>query len=283
MRTLGANAVLGVDLAKWQGPDVPFDRFEEAKISFSISKATHGASSTPDPTFRRNFKESKILKVRGVYTWFLPDVDPIRQCDRLLEEIELAGGITCGDVIGVDVEEVNTTIKGAPLLDRLRKLLAGIRAGAKIIPLVYTGDWYWKGFCDDAAAEDIGSTYPNWHAQYPGTRRVGTEYAAALAALPPSPNLARPWRARGARIWQMDGDHGLVLPNGTDADFNVFDGTVADLRAWAQSLWEGTPITTEFPPSADNGAPATSLGDESNRLADERSTSRVPHLTDLDD
>ncbi len=135
--------------------------------------------------------------------------------------------------LAVDFEEPSTKFRGNELLDRLRRCLARVRELTGRPVLLYTGAWYWAGYAGNLDAPDIVERCPLWHAQYP---RLEVRDRKACGLQPPNlpaPTLPRPWASRGVReaIWQFDGDGGYVLPNGVDADFNQFRGTIEDLRA----------------------------------------------------
>jgi hypothetical protein len=107
--------------------------------------------------------------------------------------------------------------------------------------LFYTGYWYWQAWALDLDDEQIAALLL-WLSNYPSSRRMGTEYEAAVAALPSGvkgPKVPKPWESRKKReaLWQFDGDGGLVLPNpeATDADFNIFYGSYAKLDALVAS------------------------------------------------
>lgn len=71
------------------------------------------------------------------------------------------------------------------------------------------------------------------------------------------PNVQWPWTRYF--LWQFDGDGGRKLPSGVDADFNWYDGSLADLRAYCglerdtdPTLWDGPasePTLPETPTS----------------------------------
>jgi len=86
-----------------------------------------------------------------------------------------------------------------------------------------------------------------------------------LRALPPFDH-ADPWVGKRVDFEQFDGNGGLYLPQGVDADFIRFNGTVADLRAFAKSC-RLVPFRREFVELGDGG-PANPLGRETRAEAD---------------
>lgn len=225
------NRVIGIDAARWQG-ELPVSSLEGAGIRFAIVKATHGLSSNSDPQFKRSWKalgESPLL--RGAYHWFT-DADPIAQAKNFVETVgELRD---TGDMpLAVDFEEPSTIYAGKVLLDRLRACLQHVEALTGRRVMLYSGTWYWQKFVKDTPADDIVSRYLYWHSQYP---RIVMEDRRACGNEPPVlpvPTLPKPWAESKTPyfLWQFDGNGGCELPNGIDADFNVFPGSFEDLFA----------------------------------------------------
>lgn len=96
-------------------------------------------------------------------------------------------------------------------------------------PLVYTYRYFWDHVL--SATDDHGSAYadyPLWMADY-------NHYAGKTPPDGAAPYVPRPWPTW--TLWQHDGNGGLRMPNGRDADFNVFRG---DEDAWQKFLSIGT-------------------------------------------
>ena len=223
------SRVIGIDAARWQG-ELPVLGLEDAGIRFAIVKATHGLAKNPDVQFRRSWEAlAKSTVLRGAYHWFT-DADPAAQAEKFVETVgELRDQ---GDMpLAVDFEEPSTIYAGQVLLDRLRICLATVEqlSGRKV--MLYSGTWYWQKFVQSAVADDIVSHYLYWHSQYP---RIVMEDRRACGHEPPvlpPPTLPKPWVQNKTPyfLWQFDGNGGCELPNGIDADFNVFPGSYDDL------------------------------------------------------
>lgn len=221
------------DFSSVQG-EQQFDPFEAAGIVGVISKATQGTTGV-DHEFRRNFKESaRTKRRRTAYHWLEPLQDPVVQAGHFVDVLGNEGYDVAVDIDPV-VDFESAKAKGMPpqvVLDHLVAFGTAVETSAlRRRIMIYTGKWYWREFVGDLDSPWAAQRHL-WHAQYPSTNRVGTYYDAALRALP-SPDLPLPWASRGLHetFWQFDGDKGLVLPSGTDADFDRFNGTLDDLDA----------------------------------------------------
>lgn len=236
---------LGVDLSRWQG-EVDFSTFEKANIVFAVSKAAHASGA--DASFARNWRESKARGViRGGYGWYLPQSSSkaSAQADALWSSLE-KGGYTETDMPpAMDFEEPfamdpRKMLDGA--FEYIERLIA--RSGRR--PLLYTGTWFWNQYLKSLTgkglkvannlfvldAPELVAMCDLWHSEYPPLKSK-TDYAAAVQGLK-APTLPAPWQSRGltAVLHQFDGDKGLVLPQGTDSDFNVFWGDREAFVAW---------------------------------------------------
>lgn len=224
-----ASRVIGIDAAVWQG-ELPVASLEGASIRFAIVKATHGLNKKPDAQFRRSWEalgQSTLL--RGAYHWFT-DADPKAQAEHFVETVGDVGSL---DVLplGVDFEEPSTVYSGKVLLDRLRVCLEHVEALSERRVMLYSGTWYWQKFVGDAEAFDLVSRYFYWHSQYPRTVMEGRRACGQSPPELPKPTLPAPWEKTKTPyfLWQFDGNGGCELPNGIDADFNVFAGTFEEL------------------------------------------------------
>jgi lysozyme len=224
--------ILGIDISWCQGSKLDHAQIKDAGIGFVIAKCTHGQDPKAiDPTFARNWSETKrVGQRRGAYHWFVPEHDPIAQADHFVDTL---GPLDINDLPPSFDFEQQTKILGKALLDRALACVERIEELTMRRVLLYTGSWYWRGFALDL--DHPLASRPLWHAQYPSTLRQGKDYEAALAHLP-DPSLPKPWKDRGESevIWQFDGDHGLVLPDGTDSDFDRFHGDESDLDAFVR-------------------------------------------------
>lgn len=227
--------VIGIDAAHWQNA-LPVGQLADAGIRFAIIKATHGLGTNPDVEFTRSWRGLLTAGItRGAYHWFT-DSDPGMQARHFVRIVEASGYRDDDLPLAVDFEEPKTKFRGNELLDRLRTCIATVEDLTGRPVFLYTGDWYWRDFAQDIDAPDLVERCLLWHAAYP---RVTIADKRACAVAPPAlidPRLPLPWRKRGAKetLWQFDGDGGCVLPNGVDADFNRFRGSLEAFRALSQ-------------------------------------------------
>lgn len=263
-----ADGIAGIDFSHYQGDTIPLDEAAELGIAFGICKIAHGLSE--ESTFASHWRQLEAPRVvqlvdetgapvetsmrRGGYTWWVPQLDPITQADRV---VSIVGRLPDDAMpITVDVEQ-KTALPPLELLARLRAYRRALEAATNRPMVIYTGRWWWVQYLDDLDAPDLAEL-PLHHAQYPSTRRHGTAYSEALAAIcAMSPALPRPWGSRAIRetIWQFDGDGGLLLPNGVDVDVNRFAGSLEALGAFcARRL---APTTDPQSPAARRAAHVT--------------------------
>lgn len=92
-------------------------------------------------------------------------------------------------------------------------------SGAK--PVIYTYLWWWDAL-SKGSDTSWAAAYDLWMAWY----------VKSWPSPGQSPKLPAPWKTW--RFWQWDGDGGLRLPNGCDADFCVFNGDEDALKAFAR-------------------------------------------------
>lgn len=225
------NRCIGIDAARWQG-ELQVSSLESAGIRYAIVKATHGLSKNPDAQFQRSWRalgSSSVL--RGGYHWFT-DADPEAQAEKFVETVgELR---ETGDMpLAVDFEEPSTVYNGKVLLDRLRVCLAKVEdlTGRRV--MLYSGTWYWQKFVAGADASDIVDRYLYWHSQYPRVEMRDRRSCGLHPPKLPAPTLPKPWVDKKTPyfLWQFDGNGGCEIPNGVDADFNVFPGSFEELAA----------------------------------------------------
>lgn len=267
--------LIGIDASRWQNV-LPVGALVDAGIRLAIIKATHGLGANPDAEFLRSFRALKSQPiVRTAYHW-LTDADPVKQAENFVRIIEAAGYDSADLPLQVDFEEPSTQMRGAKLLEHLLRCLRRVRALTGAAEW-YSGRWYLDQFValeDGDLVEEL-LTYDYWHAEYPRTEVRDRRACGYDPPVLSAPHLARMHSKRGIKpwLWQWDGDGGCVLPNGVDADFNRFEGTLADLVARAArrsqsspSPIEGIPTRPETPsairePIADYSAssPATVL------------------------
>jgi lysozyme len=148
--------------------------------------------------------------IRGAYQYFRPAQDPTAQADVLIRELRAAGGLESGDLPPALDIEVTDGVAPADLQRRALVWLARVEAAFGRKPLVYTSPAFWE----DLDPSDTFAPNPLWIAHWDT----------------PCPSTPTPWSRW--RFWQ-DSDSGTIpgIPGPVDTD--RFDGTLADLHAFA--------------------------------------------------
>ncbi len=206
----------GIDVSKWQSTIDWAAVKNGGVVTFAITRASHGVN-TLDSRFDFNFKQ--ILAqglVRGVYQYFEPGQDAIAQADLMLKMINDAGGLKPGDL--PPVLDLETTSGETPAMVQAQALkwLQHVESKIGRKPMVYTAAYF--------SQTNIGAAlknYPVWIANYKYT-------TTGACPLMPSTGWSR-WT-----IWQYS-DKGSVPGISGNTDMNVFDGTLADLKAFANA------------------------------------------------
>jgi len=224
---------IGVDISHWDGM---FDPAKATKpIDFVIQKASE--SLFPDPKFAA-FRDS-IMKVpiRGAYHYFRSTTDWRLQAEffiSVVRGLDFHFYVLDYEKIGNVLDE-NSAHHAHNWIDYV-----GMTLGKPV--LLYTNPAHY-----DANLWPYGDwmkDYPLWLAQY-WTTNVGPEREPAL----PKKRAAGDWR-----IWQWASEinyvgHGHEYGcGGNSVDLNVFNGTVADMRAWLKLCTPPPPTPPPPPP-----------------------------------
>jgi len=256
--------LLGIDYAKWQLRDLNNDgKFDPLNwdllcnnnIKFAVGKCTHGKWSA-DPAAPLNWKLMEGKLTRGLYHWITGD-KPEEQVNYFLNNAEKIGWTADDLPLCVDFEEPNIALRGEALINHLRKIVELIEFRTNKPCIIYSGSWYWQGYCNNLDAPDLANKL-YWHAAYPRVSvKDSLDYLGALdQILKMQPTLPAPWAKQNKKqlFWQFDGDKGLVLPGGVDSDFNVFYGSEEDLKNLCKMRLNDPTTAVDFnslPPALD--------------------------------
>ena len=221
-----ADPAIGFDLAHWQGIDIPWKESMRLGCEWMIAKTWHGRGLVKTAQPQIDSAREAGLSVLGRYAWILPDDDLDAQVKAWLsikhEWDELP--------ITLDWEHPDTKLRGRALLDRLEYVVEKVSDAIGERPIVYSGNWYWVGYCGDLDSE-ISASCPLHLAAYPRKSAEGTRYREAVAEVCGGvmPRVPKPWRDRAfdPLSWQMDGDTGLYLPQTADGKKIDVDVNVA--------------------------------------------------------
>lgn len=229
----------GIDVSRWQ-PNVDWARVKAAGMAFAFIKSTQ--SNFADPQFARHWAAARDAGLlRGAYHYLVPDMDGQKQAAVYLKTL----GADPGELVPVlDIEA--RTANPALYAQYAKTWLDMVEAALGRRPLVYTAAWFWN------TTMLIGGRYPDWAPQYPlwvaaYPLRDGFPSVAEIMQGKYRPAMPKSWPAW--TFWQYT-EKGRVdgVANAgrlANVDMNVFQGTLAELRAWA-----GAPATT---PSGGNG------------------------------
>jgi len=229
--------IRGLDASAVQGP-LPYSKLDP-EIRFAILKAQQGNDGF-DPWFGRNMRAALangLVPFAYCFAYPLPPQNP--------------GSVIAGGIPGRDPREqaklcvtrvhAYPEMVGRPLFLDLewpppndwakwgcgasqisewcRVFCAEVACLSGVMPVLYTYPWWWRSV--SAADTSWAAAYPLWIADYHAAGRWPRDNE--------SPVIPRPWI--DWLFWQFDGNGGLKLPNGVDADFCLFNGTEAELQA----------------------------------------------------
>lgn len=230
----------GFDASSVQGK-LPWDKLDPA-LRFAIFKCYQGNDGM-DPWFWKNVKAClESGRVPGAYffAYPLPHLDPRAQAQIFFEQSKEFGthrgelppfidlewppivqpGKKGWKEWGCSPQQISDW--GEAHCNEMTKLW-GIK------PILYTYDWWWAGIRNGAPAYGFPKGADvSWAAQY---ALWMAWYTSKWPSRGDNPRIPKPWT--DWLFWQFDGNKGLKLPNGVDADFCVFNGTEEDLQKLA--------------------------------------------------
>ncbi len=205
----GSGAVVqGMDVSAYE-TSIDFTAAKAAGIEFAFIRATDGTQYT-DPKFVDYWAGARAAGVlRGAYQFFRPAEDPIAQADLLLS---ILGTPEAGDLPPVIDVETTGGLPPADVAANVQQWVEHVTAAIGRPPIIYAGFYSWQ---DDVGGADL-TAYPLWHAQYTPA---------------PCPNLPVPWTAW--TFWQYSSTGHVPAVIGETTDLDVFNGTRAELAAFA--------------------------------------------------
>ncbi len=226
---------LGIDVSKYQG-DIKWDEVGSL-VKFVISRAGDGQSR--DSKFQINWKKTgKLDFIRGTYQYFRADRDGKTQAEKVIDQIESAGGLKKTDLPpALDLE--GGAIKNLPggvftgqaaelpidlLVEECLEFLEVIENHYGVTPIVYTGQafhwWLSQGRPD--LAEKF-TKYPLWLPSY------------SSCALMPVDRVGKGFPLKQWSIWQYS-SKGTIGGIEGNVDINKFRGTEDQLKEFVKSL-----------------------------------------------
>lgn len=245
-------AVQGTDISVVQGLNIPFDVLKSQGHEFTWIRCKVGNNPGRDMRFLDNYKRataSGLLVSPYEFFFALPHIDPLEQVKLFLDASVVDGhlvGSSRGELPpGFDLEwpppEEWTKWKctAQQIVNHALIALAEMAKQWGRKPKVYSYPYYLKALSGADGFNEL-TAYGLWIAggnQYMN----GDGHVPDLTKEQP-PNVSG-W-GRKWQFWQHDGNGGRKLPNGIDADFNVFNGTVEDLQAMCQEMDVDVPSTS---------------------------------------
>lgn len=232
--------IRGFDASAVQGP-LPYSKLDP-ELRFVILKAQQGNDGF-DPWFARNMRAALEFGLvpfaycfayplptspkGGVIVGGTPGRDPKEQAKLCVDRVhafpEMIGRPLFLDLEWPPPEKwAHWGCTAESISAWCRVFAAEVARLSGVMPVLYTYPFWWREV--SAADTSWAAAYGLWIADYHAAGHWPRENEA--------PIIPRPWI--DWLFWQHDGDGGLKLPNGIDADFCVFNGSEAELQALIQ-------------------------------------------------
>jgi lysozyme len=197
----------GIDVSKYQGT-IDWNRVRNAGVTFAFIRVSDGVTYK-DPKFASNWTNAKAAGViRGAYQFFRPAQSVTAQANLFLQAI---GTYQPGDLPPVIDVEATGGLSPSQIASRVRQWVDIVEQATGVTPIVYTGKYFWR---DEVGGPASFEPNPLWIAQYTSK----------------CPDIPSPWTRW--MFWQHS-DRGRVDGIQGNVDVNKFNGTLADLRAFA--------------------------------------------------
>ncbi len=199
----------GIDVSYYQGV-IDWSRVKAAGNQFAFIRLSDGARFR-DPKFASNWDGAKAAGViRGAYQFFRPNQNIGAQADMMVKAI---GRYQPGDLPPVLDVEATGGLSASAIASRIKTWHDLVKTGTGATPIIYTGKYFWR---DEVGGAKTFSDNTLWIAQY----------------TPKCPDLPMPWTRW--TFWQ-NSDRGTVDGVRGEVDLNKFNGTLAELQAFAQA------------------------------------------------
>jgi len=194
----------GADVSSWQGNF----NWSGAGVVFGYARISDGVNYI-DKYFDQNWKQMKDLGIlRGAYQYFEPGQSATTQANMMVEKV---GKLGPGDMPAVIDVEATGGQSPATIASKVKTWLDIVEKGTGKKPIIYTGSYFWQDKVKDTSFGD----YPIWIAAYG----------------PSCPSLPPGWT--NWTFWQYCDGQTQYCTNGKGFDRDVFNGTMAELKAFA--------------------------------------------------
>ncbi|MCS6901751.1 MAG: GH25 family lysozyme, partial [Myxococcales bacterium] len=238
----GAERVHGIDVSYYQ-PNIDWNAVKNAGQEFAIIRVSDGLG-TIDTKFESHWAGAKAAGlIRSAYQFFRPSQDPTAQANLLLSKI--GNKIEPGDLPPVIDMEVTGGLSPAQVTAAMKEWISVVEGKLGRKPIIYTGYYFWNNSMGNPQGY---ADYPLWIAAYPYC------YDSILNGSY-CPNIPDQWSKW--TFWQYsDGkntpDKGCskeppIMPGiGQSCDRNFFNGSLADLKAFANASASGPQFKATF-------------------------------------
>lgn len=202
------ETVHGMDVSSYE-TSIDWPTAKQSGIDFAFIRVSDGLQfhDSKFPTYWQGAHDAGVL--RGAYQFFRPTQDPIAQADYLLS---MTGPHQDGDLPPVIDVETSGGLAQADVEVAVRAWVDHVAAAIGRPPIVYAGYYSWQDLTGNANL----TSNPLWHAQY------------TTAACP---NIPTPWTRW--TFWQYSSTGTVPQVMGETTDLDVFDGSLDELRAFA--------------------------------------------------
>ncbi|MCB9583460.1 MAG: hypothetical protein H6717_40885 [Polyangiaceae bacterium] len=202
----------GADVSAWQ---TNFN-WSAAGVVYGYARISDGANYI-DKYFDQNWKQMKDLGIlRGAYQYFEPGQNATTQANLMVQKV---GKLGPGDMPAMIDVEATGGQSPATIASKVKTWLDIVEKGTGKRPIIYTGSYFWQ---DNVKDTSFGK-YPIWIAAYG----------------PSCPSLPPGWT--NWTFWQYCNGETKYCTNGKGFDRDVFNGTLAELKAFA-----GGSVTTAY-------------------------------------
>ena len=209
-----AGNALGIDVSNFAGQ---FNWAGTSGLSFGICRASQGlgapGTNSPDPFLAWNWPRIKAKGLaRGAYHFLDPGLDGAAQASYFVEQVSQVG-LETTDMLWLDNETAGSS--PAAVAACARAFMARL---VSLRPHNPRGVYSFFDFITSGNCAGLGS-YPLWLAIF-------------QSAPPPAPPPWREWT-----FWQSG--------TTSDRDFDVFNGTPAELTAWIGSFQQNVEVEVQ--------------------------------------
>lgn len=217
----------GIDVSAWQGA-IDWNRVAASGVRFSFIRVSDGTHSI-DSRFTHNWSAARDAGVlRGAYQFFRAGQDVSAQANIMINALRSDPG-ELAPVIDVEADSIQGR-SASQVNAAVRQWIDMVGAATGTTPIIYTGAYVTGSSAASYAAN------PLWIAGY------FSDYSDAHC-----PRITDNWTHW--TFWQYS-DRGHIPGISGNVDMDVFDGTLAELRAFAGGHAPPTPP----PPTAMTGA-----------------------------